>query len=126
MFVDWFVSRNRERRRSRAAVNVQLLRTQLNLAGYETRILCSGRTFSDGPAYPYHVFMAQRLRRRKHVALRIERDLRYPITVAQVDKNQTAVISAAVNPTAEFDILSFVCGSKAAARVQRATLPAQL
>ena len=72
---------------------------QFNLAGRHFGISGAFRANSQLAVYPQHEFIAQGFGLGKHGSIvRIEHDLQQPLFIAQIDKNDPAMVAAAINP----------------------------
>ena len=104
VFIDVVIGGHDERRRLGAREHLELRDRHFDRTGSEFGIFRAAGTALRAPAYAHDELVAQRFRyfERRGVG-RIERDLRDPIAVAQIDEDQSAVIAAAVHPAGELD-----------------------
>ena len=98
VFVNVVVFVDLKRRNRRTVEYLEILDGHLDLAGRQFRVLGAGRTAPDGPAHADDVFVAQALGFAEAGLLRIEDDLCDAVAVAQVGKDQAAVVAPDVHP----------------------------
>ena len=91
-----------ERQRLRPVEDFERAGGHLHLAGRQVRILGAGRTMAHLAGDAQHIFVAHALGERERLALvRIEHRLQQTGTIAQVDENHPAVVTATMGPTAQ-------------------------
>ena len=95
-----------EGRGFRSIQYLQALRQQFNLTGEHLWIMGALGTNSQKPLDLDHVFVSERLRLGEHGGIvRVEHNLQHTFLITQIDKNYAAMVSPAVDPPANTDLL---------------------
>ena len=113
----------------RDSLSIQsFFRDQVDLAGRQFGIDGLGRTPDDRALHGHDVFAAQQFRAGVHLLIHftVEDNLRDPRTVAQVDKNQAAQITAAMHPPHQDSALADIPETQLAAGVSAALFTKQV
>jgi hypothetical protein len=89
---------DRQRQRLGGRLHRQLGNRQLDLAGRQVRVDRVGRAGDDTTGDGDHAFQPQRVGRREQRRRHIDDALRHAVMVAQVDKQELAVVALAMHP----------------------------
>ncbi len=96
-----------ERRRFGAAQDFELARQQLHLTRRERRVRRTGWARPYFACDAYAELAAQALRGREHILrIGIEHDLQQSFAIAQIDEDDPAMITPAVHPACNADVLA--------------------
>ena len=116
-----------ERRRLGGVEQLGRLGAHLDLASDQVGVLGAGAAALNAAVHPQHI-LATRIARDGvgRGLLRVEDGLHEAAAVAQVDKDQSAVIAATMHPAGEDDIPAFVAGAQVAAVVSLVHVSSQV